>query len=117
MQNNIRTLREGRSLTQKSLGQIIGVAESTISLYESGKRQPPQDVLIKLANYFSVSVDYLLGMDEKETANKIQPAAVSVSELNAKLASMMTDLPVQDFQRVLDFVAGLKAARKEPPSR
>lgn len=117
MQNNIRTLREGRGLTQKSLGQIIGVAESTISLYENGKRQPPQDVLIKLANYFSVSVDYLLGMDEIEMAKKKQPAAVSDSEMNAKLTSMMKDLPEHDFQRVLDFVAGLKAARKEPSSQ
>ena len=47
----------------KELGQIFGVAESTISLYETGKREPDQAMLLKMAEYFNVSVDYLLGRD------------------------------------------------------
>lgn len=60
----IRELRKERKLTMKKLGQIVGVSESTISLYENGKRQPDYDTLQKLADYFDVSVDYLLGREE-----------------------------------------------------
>lgn len=58
---NLRALRKSKGLTMKQLGEKIGVAESTISLYERGEREPDNATLIKLANYFIVSVDYLLG--------------------------------------------------------
>lgn len=61
---NLRSLRKQHKLTMKELGDIIGVAESTISLYENGKRQPDYTTLQKIANYFHVSVDYLLGRDD-----------------------------------------------------
>lgn len=44
----------------KELGEIIGVAESTVSQYETGKREPDFETLLKLGEYFDVSVDYLL---------------------------------------------------------
>ena len=50
----------------KELGAEIGVAESTISQYETGKRQPDYETLLKLSEYFGVSVDCLLGRDTKE---------------------------------------------------
>lgn len=70
----IKELRKEKKITMKQLGDIIGVAESTISLYENGKRQPDNDILLKLAEYFNVSVDYLLGYNieskEIQTARK-----------------------------------------------
>ena len=45
----------------KKLGEDINVAESTISLYETGKREPDYETLKKIAEYFDVSIDYLLG--------------------------------------------------------
>jgi transcriptional regulator with XRE-family HTH domain len=61
----LRELRNKKGLTLKQLGSIIGVAESTVSLYEKGKRQPDNDTLIRIADYFGVSVDYLLGNSEE----------------------------------------------------
>lgn len=58
---NLRRLREEKKMTMKALGQEIGVAESTISLYEAGKREPDTETLCRIATYFNVSVDYLLG--------------------------------------------------------
>ncbi|HOV69028.1 MAG TPA: XRE family transcriptional regulator [Clostridia bacterium] len=57
----LRELRKNMGISMKKLGEIIGVAESTISLYETGKREPDNETLIRLANYFDVTVDYLLG--------------------------------------------------------
>ena len=56
----LRELRKQAGLTMKQLGSAVGVAESTMSLYESGKRQPDFVTMKKFADYFGVSVDYLM---------------------------------------------------------
>ncbi len=61
----LRELRKESDLTMKELGKAIGVAESTVSAYETGKREPDLMTLCKIADYFRVSLDYLLG---RETA-------------------------------------------------
>ena len=62
----IRELREESGLKLKELSKIIGVSESTMSLYENGKHEPDSTTLIKIADYFKVSLDYLLC---RETVN------------------------------------------------
>lgn len=57
----IREFRKLNKMTMKQLGEKIGMAESTISLYENGKREPDAATLIKIADCLSVSVDDLLG--------------------------------------------------------
>lgn len=57
----LRELREDRDLTQTEVGKIIGVSQRTYSYYENGERMLPPEVLIALANLYSVTVDYLLG--------------------------------------------------------
>lgn len=59
--NRIRELRKQAKITMKQLGLILGLAESTISQYETGKREPDHKTLLKISEYFHVSVDYLLG--------------------------------------------------------
>ena len=56
----LRTLRKQKGLSMKSLGAVVGVAESTISQYETGKREPDYEILLKLSEFLGVSVDYLL---------------------------------------------------------
>lgn len=63
---NLRYLRKNRNLSMKALGDIFGLAESTISLYETGKREPDNTTMLKIADYFGVSVDYLLGREPIE---------------------------------------------------
>lgn len=60
----LREIRKQKNLSMKELGAILGLAESTISLYENGKREPDIATLIKIANYFNVSVDELLGCSD-----------------------------------------------------
>jgi len=57
----IRKLRTDRQLTQSQLGQLLNLSESTISLYEANKRAPDYDILLRIANFFEVSLDYLIG--------------------------------------------------------
>lgn len=64
----LRELREDRQLSQRQLAEILNVKQNTYSQYETEKRQIPVAMLITLANYYNVSVDYLLcltDIDEK----------------------------------------------------
>lgn len=62
----LRPLRQEKKLTMKELGEIVGTSEAAISTYETGKREPSLDVLCALADYFDVSLDYLVRGKEKD---------------------------------------------------
>ena len=116
MVNNIRALRKSAGLTMKQFGSLMGVSESTISLYETGKNEPDISMLKKMAEYFGVTIDALLGCAQEDAqTTKNQPPADGV-ELDRQLVSMLLGLDPLDAQRVRDFVEGLKAARAEPAS-
>ena len=62
----LRKLRTERDLTQDQLASIIGVSKSTIGMYEQGKRVPKVDATLKrLADFFDVSIDYLMGLSDR----------------------------------------------------
>ena len=65
---NLKQLREARGITQTELAKQLGVVRSTICFYESEQHSPTPEMLIKLADFFGVTVDYLLGRDELYTA-------------------------------------------------
>ena len=67
---NIRSLRIDHGLTQKQIAEILNVKQNTYSQYEIGVLNYPIDVLIKLADYYGVSVDYLLGRTDKREVNR-----------------------------------------------
>jgi transcriptional regulator with XRE-family HTH domain len=62
----IRDLREDNDLTQKQIADFLMCDQSLYSKYERGERETPLLLVVKLANYYDVSVDYLIGLtDEK----------------------------------------------------
>ncbi|MGE5422868.1 MAG: helix-turn-helix domain-containing protein [Ignavibacteriales bacterium] len=58
--SRLRTFRDAKDLTQKQLGEVVGVHESTISLWETDKREPDMNQLAILASYFDTTCDYLI---------------------------------------------------------
>ena len=62
----LKQLRKSNKLTQKELAENIGVSEITIRSYESGRRLPNSETLVKLVNYFNVSGAYLRGETEEK---------------------------------------------------
>ena len=60
----IREIRESFSLTQKQLGEKIGIDGHNIGDWERGKCEPSSDMLIKLADFFGCSIDYLVGRED-----------------------------------------------------
>ena len=63
----LKELRTQADLTQKALGDRIKVTKSVISYYELQERYPSPEILIKLAEVFRVSTDYLLGLEKKQS--------------------------------------------------
>lgn len=60
----LREIREIHNLLQKKVAKDMKLSQQTISLYESDKRNPDLETLIKLADYFHVTTDYLLGIED-----------------------------------------------------
>ena len=70
--NRMRELREKQGYTQVSVAGVLGITKRQYYLYESGKREIPIHHLIALADYYDVSLDYLVGLTEKPFRKKNQ---------------------------------------------
>ena len=70
MYERIRALREDRDLTQREMGQLLACSQRIYSNYERGDLDIPTEILIKLAKYYDVSTDYILGISDKMKPNK-----------------------------------------------
>ena len=66
----LKILREQRHISQVFLGMELGMSQNTISRYETGAREADYDTLIAFADYFQVSIDYLLGRTENPEINR-----------------------------------------------
>ena len=69
MYQNIRSLREDRDITQKQIAEYLHCSQQVYSNYELGQRDIPTDILIKLALFYGVSTDFLLGLTDIPTRN------------------------------------------------
>ena len=76
MYGRLRDLREDHDMTQKQIAQMLGMSQTGYSKYETGENDIPTAVLIKLADFYKTSTDYLLGIDSS--------LSVDISKLNDK---------------------------------
>ncbi len=60
----LRLLRDMRRLTQREVAEQLGIAPSTLGMYEAGKREPDNDLLVAIAAIYETSTDYLLGLTD-----------------------------------------------------
>ena len=66
----IQDLRTDADMSQKQLSEILHISQRSYSQYETGSRNIPVEMLIRLANYYDISVDYLVGRTDKKEMNK-----------------------------------------------
>lgn len=66
MHERIRNLREDRDLTQTNIARNLEMSQTGYSKYETGENDIPTQILIKLADFYNTSVDYLLGRTDKQ---------------------------------------------------
>ena len=65
----LKELRQGRNITQNKLAERLGLSRSTIAMYETGGSEPDLETLKAIASFFNVSVDYLMGREQKVDNN------------------------------------------------
>ena len=70
MKNNLRKLRKERKLTQIALQMQTGIEQALLSKFENGERIPPTETLVILADFYNVSIDYLLCRTDKPQVNR-----------------------------------------------
>lgn len=70
MQNNLRKLRKERKLTQVTVQMHTGIEQALLSKFENGERIPPTESLIILADFYGVSIDYILCRTDNPEINK-----------------------------------------------
>lgn len=70
MYKRIRDLREDKDLNQTQVAKILGMSQTGYSKYETGENDIPTTILIKLSNYYNVSIDYLLDRTDNPEINR-----------------------------------------------
>lgn len=70
MKNNLKLLRKNKKLTQIGLQMATGIEQSLLSKFENGERVPPTETLLRLADFYNVSIDYILCRTENQEINK-----------------------------------------------
>ncbi len=71
MVKNLKKLRQLRGISQQQLADVIMVSQQSVNKYENHDVEPNVETLIKIADYFNVSVDYLIGRIDSEDKEKI----------------------------------------------
>jgi len=110
----LKGLREAAGYSQYAFADAIGVAQSTVGNWESGKREPNFETTQKIADFFGVSVDYLLGRIEikngpAEAEPKKQP---DMEDLRFALSGEVKDLTDEEFAEIMNYLRFVELKRK-----
>ena len=94
--NRIKELRLSKAIKQVDFAKMLGVSQATVSGWESDKYQPDRDTLIKMASYFDVSVDYLIGNSpiKKEKKKGVQVPV---------LGDVRAGYPMEAVENIIDY--------------
>ena len=88
----LQDLREDKDISRKDLAMVLNISVSTLGMYEQGRREPNIDMLIKIANYFDVSIDFLVGRSFKNENNEVLTEALHVKNQIDKLPKGYKDI-------------------------
>ena len=67
MIKNLRILRNKKGISQQTLASLLGISQQSVNKYENHDVEPDINTMIKIADYFDVTIDYLVGRGENET--------------------------------------------------
>ena len=87
----LKQLRKSHSLTQSELGASVRLSKAVVSKYENGMGFPTFDMLIRLADYFGVTTDYLLGMAKDKTVNVSGLSETQIETVHRVIAEFHRD--------------------------
>lgn len=95
--NRIKLLREEKNIKQADLAKILSISPSTVGMYEREEREPNDDITLKLADFFNVSTDYLLGKSDVRN-----PENIDNDKINIGLSTKDYNPPTEEQQKKIE---------------
>ena len=106
--DRLKQLRKSNNLTQTELGKILGVGKTTISMYETNNSTPNDEIKLKIAEYFNVSLDYLLGKTDIRNYTEDNNATIALHS-----DTDYDDLPEEARKEINNFIEFVKQKYKD----
>ena len=113
--NNLKILRKAKGLTQKEVADFIGISQNNYSYWENGKVKIDNGSLQKLADFFDVTVDYLLGREEKSSPAQQESGGIVIPEKYKDVAvafhggaDNLKQADIDDIVRFIEFTKSKK---------
>lgn len=119
--NRLRSLREKKRLTQEEAAKRIGIARPTYANYEAGNREPDIETLIKIAEFYKVSLDYLVGRTDNPNMTFTEQERIIYDKLDLTDEEIMSQLDMyydgmkltdQEKKEFLAIVRGIFSVRR-----
>ncbi len=111
----LKMIREEQGLSQSQLAKKLGVSQGTIGNWESGIREPNFDTISKIADYFDVSIDYLI-TGTQENSSPDQTEDKELSKIDIMISAEAKGLSDKDKQEILTFIQYKKFQKETEPS-
>lgn len=115
--NRIRELRKQKGVSQKELSIELSLSQPTVCAWEKGVKEPSSKSALKLADYFGVSMDYLLGRSDNIAPQKEQPIIDKDDELRMRIINRVKVLSDPALIRTWDYLEGLQAGQEIFPAK
>ena len=103
-------LRTGKGISQKELADTLGVAQSSINYWEKGQRDPSISIVEKIADYFGISVDEMIGWNPRKTVGQ-NLATMKIQTLAAHLEG--DEFTEEELEEIRKFAEFIKSKRKD----
>ena len=121
--SRLKELRNQKNITQEELANHLSIPRGTYAHYELGKREPDYNMLLRIANFFDVSTDYLLGLTDSPNHYK-SPKIISdlregrvaykdLSEETKKSLNRMDELPIELQDKINEMISTLLDIEKK----
>ena len=98
--DTIKSCRKERKISQQTLADALGVARSTVAMWETGASEPDRDMILQLAAYFDVSTDYLLGHEAEQSVPSDEAIKLALFGGGGEITDAMYD-EVKQFARMV----------------
>ena len=96
----LKAERMKKGLSQLAFAKILGISQRTIGSWETGRTSPDLETLIKIASFFNVSTDYLLGVTDVTTKNNVQSNLIKLSDEELQLIKKYRELPLKAQKKI-----------------
>lgn len=106
----LKELRIGRNLLQRDVADVLNCSTPVYCRYEKGEREPPFDIVNRLADYYGVSVDFLLGRED--VPDMVQETEKAPADIRAEAKQLLESMTDEQYQAALQYLKFLQSQNK-----